>query len=53
MNFFDKLKQIVSAKQPVIVFPEGTSERILIAASKLKADKIMNPLVLGLSLIHI
>lgn len=47
MNFFDKLKQIVSAKQPVIVFPEGTSERILTAASKLKADKIMNPLVLG------
>lgn len=47
MNIFDSMKQMVSSKNPVIVFPEGTSDRILRATIRLKQEGIMQPIILG------
>ena len=47
MNIFDSMKKLVSAKNPVIVFPEGMSDRILKATSRLKKEEIMQPILLG------
>ena len=47
MNIFDSMKKLVSEKNPLIVFPEGMSERILKATFRLKKDGIMQPILLG------
>lgn len=47
MNLFDELKEKVSEKKPLIVFPEGEDIRVLGAAFRLKEDEVLKPLVLG------
>lgn len=46
-NLFTTLKDKVKGKELKIVFPEGTDERILTAASRLSADGILTPIVVG------
>ncbi len=47
MNIFESLKQTVSKVRPTIVFPEGNCDRVLKATVRLKADGILEPIVLG------
>lgn len=47
MELFTSLKQKIAGQHKTIVFPEGTDERILGAASRLAADGLMTPIVLG------
>ena len=46
-NLFTTLTDKVKGKELKIVFPEGTDERILTAASRLSADGILTPIVVG------
>lgn len=46
-DLFIDLKNKVQAANPVIVFPEGTDERILEAASRLASEKILQPILVG------
>ncbi len=47
MDLFDSLKQKISGKKISIVFPEGNDVRILGAASRLKKDGLIEPIILG------
>lgn len=47
MQVFDILKKIANKEKKTIVFPEGTDERILKAASKLQIEGTINAIVLG------
>lgn len=47
MKLFETLKQKVSPIRPTIVFPEGVDERVLGAAVRLKADGMVEPIVVG------
>lgn len=53
MELFESLKQKINGKNISIVFPEGNDARILGAVSRLSKEKVLKPIVLGLSLIHI
>jgi phosphate acetyltransferase len=44
---FEELKVKVKNTYPTIVFPEGNDERILEAASRLSADSILKPILIG------
>ncbi|NMH70648.1 phosphate acetyltransferase [Bacillus sp. RO3] len=46
-NLFQTLTDKVKGKELKIVFPEGTDERILTAASRLAGDGILTPIVVG------
>jgi phosphate acetyltransferase len=46
-NLFETLKNKVTGKDLKIVFPEGTDERIVTAASRLAGDGILTPVLLG------
>ncbi|TMU83983.1 phosphate acetyltransferase [Bacillus sp. BHET2] len=46
-NLFTTLTDKVKGKELKIVFPEGTDERILTAASRLANDGILTPIVVG------
>ncbi|MGD6959285.1 phosphate acetyltransferase [Rossellomorea aquimaris] len=46
-NLFTTLTDKVKGKELKIVFPEGTDERILTAASRLAGDGILTPIVVG------
>ncbi|KUP04062.1 phosphotransacetylase [Bacillus coahuilensis p1.1.43] len=46
-DLFQSLKDKVSGQNLKIVFPEGLDERILTAASRLAADKIVTPILVG------
>ncbi|MCM3720251.1 phosphate acetyltransferase [Fictibacillus phosphorivorans] len=46
-DLFIDLKNKVQAANPVIVFPEGTDERILEAASRLASEKVLQPILVG------
>ncbi|WP_182200785.1 phosphate acetyltransferase [Paraliobacillus salinarum] len=46
-NLFDTLKNRLEGKSRRIVFPEGSDERILAAASKLAADGLIQPVLVG------
>lgn len=47
MELFDSLKQKISGKNKVIVFPEGEDIRIIGAASRLAHDELVKPILLG------
>lgn len=47
MELFDSLKQKISGLNKTIVFPEGEDVRIIGAASRLAADKLLQPVLLG------
>ncbi|RBW67402.1 phosphate acetyltransferase [Bacillus taeanensis] len=46
-NLFAGLTERVQSANPTIVFPEGTDERILEAASRLADEKVLKPIVIG------
>lgn len=46
-NLFDTLKAKIDGKAKKIVLPEALDERILTAASKLSADGLMKPVLVG------
>ncbi|MBM7648310.1 phosphate acetyltransferase [Bacillus ectoiniformans] len=46
-NLFTTLKEKVSGTDRKIVFPEGLDERILTAASRLAAENILTPILVG------
>ncbi|NJP38218.1 phosphate acetyltransferase [Alkalicoccus luteus] len=46
-DMFTDIKEQVRSANPTLVFPEGTDERILEAAVRLKAEGVMNPLLIG------
>ena len=47
MDVFENFKNQLKANPKTIVFTEGTDARILSAASKMLAGKILNVLLLG------
>lgn len=47
MDLFSIVKEKVAGKGLKIVFPEGLDERILRAASRLKADNAVEPILIG------
>ncbi|MCO7130181.1 phosphate acetyltransferase [Lactococcus garvieae] len=47
MELFESLKQKISGKGLQIVFPEGTDARVLGAANRLYADKLITPVFIG------
>lgn len=47
MELFDSLKQKINGQNKTIVFPEGEDERVLGAASRLVADRLVKAIVLG------
>lgn len=46
-NLFEGLKEKISGRNLKIVFPEGLDERILHAASRLAAEKLLTPILIG------
>ncbi|MFD1852229.1 phosphate acetyltransferase [Oceanobacillus bengalensis] len=46
-NLFEQLTEKISSENKKIVFPEGLDERILTAASKLSAEGIVSPILIG------
>ncbi|CQR46125.1 Phosphate acetyltransferase [Paraliobacillus sp. PM-2] len=46
-NLFDTLKNRLSGNSRKIVFPEGSDQRILTAASKLAVDGLVQPVLVG------
>ncbi|WP_280771055.1 phosphate acetyltransferase [Salipaludibacillus daqingensis] len=46
-NMFTAIAEKVKASNPSIVFPEGTDERILEATVRLKAEGILEPILVG------
>src|SRR5699024_6931348 len=47
MDLFDGLKSKVKGKDIKVVFPEGNDARIIGAAVRLAADKLVKPILLG------
>ena len=47
MELFESLKEKIAGKGLRIVFPEGTDVRILGAANRLNADKLITPVFIG------
>ncbi|KRK99505.1 phosphotransacetylase [Secundilactobacillus odoratitofui DSM 19909 = JCM 15043] len=47
MELFDSLKQKISGLNKTVVLPEGEDIRIIGAASRLAADKLLQPVLLG------
>lgn len=47
MDLFKLFKEKITGKNISVVFPEGNDERILSAAVRLKADNLLNPVLLG------
>lgn len=47
MELFDSLKQKISGKNKTVVLPEGEDVRIIGAASRLAAEKLLKPVLLG------
>lgn len=47
MDLFESLKNKINGKNIKIVFPEGQEPRIIGAAVRLKADQILEPVLLG------
>lgn len=47
MDLFDSLKSKVEGKEISVVFPEGNDIRIIGAAVRLAADKLLKPILLG------
>ncbi len=47
MELFESLKQKISGQNKTIVFPEGEDVRIIGAASRLAADGLVKPILLG------
>ncbi|MFC6315590.1 phosphate acetyltransferase [Lapidilactobacillus achengensis] len=47
MDLFESLKGKINGKNIKIVFPEGVEPRIIGAAVRLKADQILDPVLLG------
>lgn len=47
MDLFESLKEKIAGKNLKIVFPEGTDIRILGAANRLNADKLVTPVFIG------
>ena len=47
MDMFDSLKAKIQDKNVRVVFPEGYDERILGAVVRLKAEGILEPVLLG------
>ncbi|MCL0311505.1 phosphate acetyltransferase [Apilactobacillus sp. TMW 2.2459] len=47
MNIFDEMKAKINGKGKTIVFPEGNDKRIIDAAVRLAAEKLMTPILLG------
>ena len=52
-SLFGSLREKIVGKNLKIVFPEGNDERVLRAAARLKFEGLIEPIILGLSLIHI
>ncbi|MCA0988937.1 phosphate acetyltransferase [Guptibacillus algicola] len=46
-DLFTSMKETVKNGKPTIVFPEGTDERVLVAANRLAEDGILKPIVVG------
>lgn len=46
-DLFEGLKEKVSGKNVKIVFPEGLDERVLAAAGRLAAEKLITPILVG------
>ena len=46
-DLFLSIAEKVKSRNPSIVFPEGTDERIIEAAVRLKKEKILNPVLVG------
>ncbi|WP_066072852.1 phosphate acetyltransferase [Neobacillus soli] len=46
-DLFEGLKQKVSGRELKIVFPEGLDERIIRAAGRLAAEKLITPILIG------
>ncbi|PLR79001.1 phosphate acetyltransferase [Bacillus sp. V3-13] len=46
-DLFTGLKEKVSGQNKKIVFPEGLDERILAAAGRLAAEKVLSPILIG------
>ena len=46
-DLFEGLKQKVSGRDLKIIFPEGLDERIIRATSRLAAEKLMTPILIG------
>ncbi len=47
MDLFDSIKTSLLGNEKKIVLPEGTDARVLTAASKLKLEGLVNPILLG------
>ncbi|WP_283678121.1 phosphate acetyltransferase [Lentilactobacillus sp. Marseille-Q4993] len=47
MDLFDSLKSKIKGKKISLVFPEGSDRRIVEAASRLAADDLAHPILLG------
>lgn len=47
MDLFDGLKSKIEGKEISVVFPEGNDARIIGAAVRLAADKLLKPILLG------
>ncbi len=47
MDLFESLKAKITNRQFKIVFPEGTEPRIIGAAARLNADRILKPILIG------
>ena len=47
MDIFEKLAQDLKGQGRRIVFPEGSDKRIMGAAVRLKADGVVDPVLLG------
>ena len=52
MDLFDGLKSKIEGKEISVVFPEGNDARIIGAAVRLAADKLLKPIIL-ISLLYI
>ena len=46
-NLFGEMKQKIVGKRLRIVFPEGTDERVVRAAARLKFEGLVEPIILG------
>jgi phosphate acetyltransferase len=46
-SFFDRLKERARASQPRIVFPEGDDPRVVVAARRLKAEGLAEPVLIS------
>ena len=51
LDLFESLKAKITSHDFKIVFPEGTEPRIIGAAARLNADRILKPILIGMQLI--